>query len=126
MGLSRDGLKRMALGHVVEAKFTRRDKNRMPKTRRIFFTLDVMLLNSVQGRKILNFRKPTKQAAYNAASKNLLVVWDIIMQDWRSVPLETLIVIHAVATRPQEKFWEFFNKAIKGMTPAQKATFMDI
>jgi hypothetical protein len=124
--MDRNNLKKIAISHVVELKFKRRDKKRLPKTRRMFCTLDPLLLNSVWGKRILNFRKPRNAPAYNAASKNLLFVWDIIMQDWRAVPMESCVLIQAVSTRPQKKFWEFFDKAIKNMTPQQKALFMDI
>jgi hypothetical protein len=126
MKLSRDGLKRLALTNVVEIKFVRRDKTRLPKTRRMFMTLDVMLLNSTLGKKVLRFKKPVNMPSYNAATKNLLFVWDIIMQGWRAVPIESTVVIHAESTRPQKNFWDFFNKTLKNMTPSQKASFMDI
>lgn len=137
-GLSRDGLKRLAVTNVVEIRFIRRDANRKPRQRRMLLTLDPLLLNSALGRKILNFRKPNFPAAYNAASKNLLFVWDIIMQDWRAVPVESAIVVKVIPTRSQKNinntvqnkkaqmdWWEYFNATIAKWTPAQKSAFMD-
>jgi len=140
MALSRDALKRLALTNVVEIIFTRRDKDRRPRTRRMLMTLDPLLLNSALGKKVLRFRAPRFQASYNAASKNLLIVWDIIMQDWRSVPLEgtRIIPTGVIPTRSQKNinntlenkkaqqtFWEYFNGTILKWTPAQKSVFMD-
>lgn len=140
-GLSRDGLKRLALTHAVEIVFVRRDKQRLPRRRRMWMTLDPLLLNSAAGKKILNFRPPKFSPAYNAAAKNLLVVWDIIMQDWRAVPVDAVQVVPGGKTIPtravktpnnlmankkaQADFWEYFNTVIVKMTPAEKSAFMD-
>ena len=124
--MDRNTLKRMAHFHVIEATFIRRDKNRIPRVRRIFFTLDVMLLNSALGKRILKTYKVSHPPPYNAAAKNLLIVWDIIQLGWRSIPMESLKICHMVSTRPQKKFWEFFDAAIKNMSPADKSQFMDI
>lgn len=139
--LSRDGLKRLALTHAVEIRFVRRTKGRLPRMRRMWMTLDPLLLNSAAGKKILNFRRPRFSPAYNAASKNLLVVWDIIMQDWRAVPVDAVDVIQGGRTIPtrsvknptntknnkraQDEFWFYFQTSIAKMTPQEKSSFMD-
>lgn len=125
MKLSLDGLKKLCNVNLVELRFTRRLKfTNLPPTRRMLATLDAELLNSALGKQILNFRPPTQSAPYNAASKNLLTVWDLLYQDWRNVPVENVFVVSAVPTKPQEKFWEYFDKVIGKMTAAQKANFM--
>lgn len=136
--LSRDGLRRLAVTNAVEIQFVRRDKLRRPRMRRMWMTLDPLLLNSALGKKILHFRKPQFAPAYNAASKNLLFVWDIIMQDWRAVPIESVRVVKSIPTRSQknlnnvgenkkaqQEFWEYFNAEIINMTPQEKSAFMD-
>ena len=137
-GLSRDGLKRLAITNVVEIRFVRRDKARNPRQRRMLMTLDPLLLNSALGKKILKFRKPNFPPSYNAASKNLLFAWDIVMQDWRAVPVESSIIIRAIPTRSQKnmnntilnkkaqtEWWEYFNTTIAKWTPAEKSAFLD-
>ena len=137
-GLSREGLWKVAKVNVLEIRFVRRDKNRKPRQRRMLMTLDPLLLNSHAGKKILNFRKPNFPPAYDAASKNLLFVWDIVMQDWRAVPVESTVIVRAIPTRSpknpnndiqtrkaQADWWEFFNSTILKMTPGQKSAFMD-
>lgn len=125
MKLSLTGLGQLCNDNLVELKFNRRLKFQgSPNTRRMLATLDSQLLNSTMGKEILNFKPPTQTASYNAASKNLLTVWDILFQDWRNIPVESAIVITAIPTKPQEKFWEYFDSVIRKMTAQQKAHFM--
>ena len=112
--------------NLVELKFDRRRPlgYQFPH-RRMLCTLDPVILDSELGLKILNFKKPFTGPAYNAAAKNLLTVWDIIMQDWRNIPVENSNVIATVPTKPPEKFWEYFDKVISKMTAKQKANFIN-
>jgi hypothetical protein len=111
--------------HIVELKFNRRTKGVIPDVRRMLCTRDEFLLNSSPAREILNFKKPTMPHPYNAASKGLLTVWDIIMQDWRNIPVAYCEVIMAVPTQPIDRFWQFFDKKIKNMSSGQKQQFME-
>jgi hypothetical protein len=120
-------LKQACLSAVVELKFVRRNKMRIPSTRRMLCTLDGKLLNSDLGKEILNFKSPRFSPPYNAESKGLVVVWDIIMQDWRAIPADSCVVVTMIKTQPrQEKnFWEYYNKVLSKMNANQKKTFMD-
>lgn len=124
--LSINGLKQLCTENVVELKFDRRRPSGYAfPHRRMLCTLDPAILDSELGLKILNFKKPVTSAAYNTYSRNLLTVWDIIMQDWRNIPVENTNVIATVPTKPPEKFWEYFNKVISKMTSKQKANFIN-
>ena len=139
--MTRDGLKRFLTLYAAEIRFERRTKGRLPRMRRMWATLDPLLLNSVGGKKILHFRKPRFSPAYNAASKNLLVVWDLIMCGWRAVPVDAVDVIKGGRTIPtrfiknlnnkvdnkraQDEFWYYFQTAVAKMTPGEKSSFMD-
>ncbi len=125
MALSLIGLQKLCNQNVVELRFTRRNKARLPRKRRMLCTLDSKLLNSDLGKQILNFRPPRYAPPYNAASKGLLTVWDIIMQDYRNIPADSVDVVTAIPTKNQKDFWEYFNKVIAKMSAAQKAAFMD-
>jgi len=125
MALSVGGLKKLCLSNVVELKFVRRNKLRLPSTRRMLCTLDSKILNSTLGKEILNFKPPRFSAPYNAESKGLLTVWDVMMQDWRSIPVDASEVVTAIPTKPVESFWEYFNKVLSKMTKSQKRSFMD-
>ena len=126
MKLSLSGLKSLCRNNLVELKFTRRLKLvGKPTSRRMLATLDAELLNSTLGKEILNFKPPTKIPPYDAESKGLLTVWDILFQDWRNIPVDMTNVVSSVPTKPPQKFWEYFDKVIKKMTATQKAAFMD-
>ena len=125
MKISVTGLSQLCQTNLVEFKFTRRLRyNGMLPTRRMLATLDGDLLNSTLGKEILHFKPPTHISPYNATSKGLLTVWDLLFQDWRSIPVDSSLVIASVPTKPVEIFWEYFDKVIGKMTSAQKAVFM--
>ena len=65
---------------------------------------------------------PTQGLPYDAASKNLLPVWDIFMQDWRMVGMENCQIINTIA---EEEFWEYFNDTLMQMSTSQKMAYMD-
>ena len=127
MALTVKGLATTCIDSVVELKFVRRDKTRIPKKRRMLCTLDYALLNSALGKKMLNFKPPRFAPQYNAASKGLLIVWDIIMQDWRAIPVSSCEIVARIKTSPklEKNFWEYYDKVLKKMTSAQKRGFMD-
>lgn len=116
-----------ALGsNVLEVKFSRRrPKAGVAKTRRMLCTLDYGLLNSEKGAKILNFKAPSSSSAYNAKENGLVVAWDILMQDWRTINTESCNIITTIPTSPQEAFWEYFDNIILPMSSAQKVNFIN-
>ena len=112
-------------GGVVELKFSRRrPKQNIPLTRRMLCTLDFNLLNSEKGSKILNFKTPNSSTTYNTQNKGLIVVWDILKQDWRTVNTESCQIISTIPTTPPDAFWEYFETTILTMSPSQKAAFI--
>jgi len=125
MKVSLGDLRKICLKNVAELKFTRRNKLRYPPTRRMLCTLDSILLNSDFGKEVLNFKTPKFSAPYNAKAKGLLTVWDIIMQDWRNVPVEACELVVAVPTQPQNEFIKYFDQKIGKMSSLQKKSFMD-
>jgi hypothetical protein len=125
MAVSYSSLKKICKQNVVELKFIRRNKLRLPLTRRMLCTLDEKLLNSDLGKQILNFKPPRYSPPYSAESKGLLTVWDILMQDWRSIPVDACEVVMAIPTKIQKDFWDYFDKTIRKMSGNKKATFMN-
>lgn len=129
MGLSVANLKKLCQQAVVELKFKRRlNKLGFPPNRRMLCTLNVPLLNGDIGKNILNFTRPNNRPPYNAESKGLVVVWDIIMQNWRAIPAESCevaTVFNLLSKADQAKFFNFFDKVIMKMTASQKKNFMD-
>ena len=125
MPISVGGLMTLCSKNMVELKFVRRDKKRRPTTRRMLCTLDRQLLNSTFGLNILNFKRPKYSPPYNAASRGLATVWDIIMQDWRNIPTESAEVVSVVPTIPMKNFLVYFDSHIKLMSTAEKQQFME-
>lgn len=120
------GLKSLCETHLVELKFIRRIRtaDKFP-TRRMLCTRDMRILESELGRITFNYTTPTGSLPYDAASKNLLTVFDIIYQDWRSIPVESVAVLVAVPTNPQKQFWQYFDTRLRNMTKTQKKDFIN-
>jgi RecB family endonuclease NucS len=115
-------LKTTLQGNVCEILFEkRRPKPGDSSQRRMLCTLDQTLLNSVNGRTTLNYRPPTQAPKYNPESKNLLPVWDIIMQDWRMVNLDNCQILNTIA---EDNFFEYFNESIYPMSADEKRAYM--
>ena len=109
--------------YVCEIVFARRrPKANKPPFRRMLCTLDDKILNSTNGRLSLNYRPPGGAPSYNPESKNLLLVWDIFMQDWRMVSMENCDIVNTI---PGNDFWNYFNNTLLKMSPEQKITYMD-
>jgi hypothetical protein len=120
------GLKSLCETHLVELKFIRRIRtaDKFP-TRRMLCTRDMRILESELGRIAFNYTTPTGSLPYDATSKNLLTVFDIIYQDWRSIPVESVAVLVAVPTNPQKQFWQYFDTRLRNMTKTQKRDFIN-
>jgi len=82
------------------------------------------LLFSVPGKMSLNFRATSKPPQYNPTRHNLLITWDIFMQDYRSINMDTCTLISLIPANDQ--FWMYFTENIAGMTANQKIRFMDV
>jgi hypothetical protein len=124
------GFKTLCESHVVELVFNPRGnlKNYKGVTRRMLCTLNRALLNSAFGKKTLNFKPPMQSPPYNAAAKGLVTVWDIFRQDWRNVPVKAAFIMpspYTMPAEPVENFIDYFDKAIKPMTLAQRMQYID-
>jgi len=118
-----DSLRSLLRDNVCEILFVRRrPKPNKPPFRRMLCTLDDTILNSTNGRLSLNYRPPASAKPYNPETKNLLLVWDIFMQDWRMVNMSNCQLI---TTIKQDDFWKYFNEVLIPMTPQQKIAYMD-
>ncbi len=108
---------------VLDVRFTRRlGKDNHPGTRRMLCTKSLEILNSNNGRLILNYKPPTQPPKYNPLQENLVCVWDIFMQDYRMVPVESCNVIEAFEP---EQFWEKFNTQYRTMSQRDKTAYMN-
>lgn len=117
-------LENLLLKNVLDIRFVRRIPvaNR-PLTRRMLCTKSYTLLNSTNGRVVLGYRPPRSAKQFNEFDAHALVVWDIIMQDYRIVSLEDVTIIRQIPAG--NKFWTFFNKEIYPLSTEQKIKYMD-
>jgi hypothetical protein len=122
VGLS--NLKSMLLSNVCEVKFARRNpKPGRPASRRMLCTNNVQLLNSVEGRTVLNYRPPRQAPEYNPNQENLIITWDILMQDFRTINCDTVDLITTLEA--DETFWVYINEKIAPMSAGEKMAFMN-
>lgn len=108
--------------NVMVISFIRRSD---PKgiLRRMVCTKSNIILSSLQGHTILNFRAPKYGGPkLDEVKNNLIVVWDILTQDYRLIPCESVSVIEII---PEDKFWTFYNETLKNMSKRDKVTFMN-
>jgi len=122
VGLS--NLKTMLLSKVCEVKFARRNpKPGRPASRRMLCTNNVQLLNSVEGRTVLNYSPPRQAPAYNPNQENLIIVWDILMQGFRTINCDTVDLITTLEA--DQTFWTYLNEKIAPMSAQEKMAFMN-
>jgi hypothetical protein len=117
-------LKAILLDKVCEVKFARRNpKPGRPTTRRMLCTNNAQLLNSVEGRTVLNYVPPRQAPKYNPNQENLIIVWDVLMQDYRTINCDTVDLISTLES--DESFWVYLNEKIAPMSVGEKMDFMN-
>ena len=84
-------------------------------------------LLSKLGRDILNYNPPKGSGLlYNPKAKNLVIAYDIFMQNFRAINCNDVEVVSVIKSSPDTKeFWKYFNEKIYPMSADQKATFMN-
>lgn len=127
MRLGRSSLYMLLQTSVAELRFRRRiDKPGFKDYRRMLCTNDQRLLNSIQGKKVLNFVPATGQLKYNPAAKNLIVAWDIFLQNYRMINCNDVDLIAVIKSSPDPAdFWKYFNERLAAMSANQKAQFIN-
>lgn len=124
MAVSVQTLNNLLLRNVLDIRFIRRDPiPNKPATRRILCTKSYDLLNSTNGRVVLNYRPPKNNKQFNESQTNACVVWDILMQDYRIVPADTATILEEIPAN--ENFWTYFNDKIYTLSTEQKIRFME-
>ena len=87
-------------------------------------TNNVQLLNSVEGRTILNYTPPRQAPKYNPNQENLIITWDILMQDFRTISCDTVDLISTLEA--DATFWDYLSQNIAPMTAEEKMNFMNV
>jgi len=124
MKVSLPTLKNILLSNVAEIKFFRkRPKAGAPPTRRMLCTNNLALLMSPEGRIALNYRRAINNPKFNPAVKNVLITWDIFMQDYRCINMAACDLITAIPAN--RTFWKFFNEKLALLSANDKMRFMN-
>jgi len=124
MKVSLPTLRNVLLNNVAEIKFIRRrPKAGAPATRRMLCTNNLPLLMSPEGRLALNYRRAINQPKYNPNLKNLLITWDIFMQDYRCINMIACDMINVIPAN--KTFWKYFNDKLSLMQTLDKVRFMN-
>jgi len=109
---------------VAEIKFLRkRPKAGAPSSRRMLCTNSHPLLMSPEGRVALNYRRAINNPKYNPSAKNVLITWDIFMQDYRCINMAACDLINVIPAN--KSFWKFFNQKLALLSTDQKVRFMN-
>ena len=86
-------------------------------------TMSEEILNSVNGRTVLNYLPPPGyNKKYNPHDKRLCLAWDIIMQDFRTISVESVTVLEQ---HEPEQFWNYFNESILPLSTAEKMSYLE-
>jgi hypothetical protein len=124
MAISIQTLENLLLNNVLDLRFTRRVLlPNKPASRRMLCTKSYDLLNSTNGRIVLNYKPPSSGKQFNENKNNACIVWDILMQDYRIVSVDQVNIIRQIPAN--EEFWTFFNKEIYTLTTEQKILYME-
>ena len=124
--LNRIRLQTLLTTNVCEIVFVRRSPERAPgkaPTRRMLCCNSMDLLNSINGKLSLNFHLPNGPKQLDEAKHNIVVVWDIFMQDYRNVSTDNVYLVKKIPA--DDTFWEYYNKNLLQMSAEEKMQFMD-
>lgn len=124
--LLRTELQGLLKNNICDIFFLRRRPERAPgrpEFRQMLCTNSAEILKSYNGETVLNFRQCGPKQI-NEAVHNVVVTWDIMMQDYRNVSMEYCYLIKTFPA--DESFWPFFNEHIFPMSPNEKLRYMDL
>ena len=97
--------------NVVEVVAVRRLPPKLTQgpTRRFLCTNSFPLLNSIIGKTVFHFKAPTHPPPYNARSKNLVTVFDLIMQAYRNINLNQYKIVGVLPVSSEQEIKDFWN-----------------
>jgi hypothetical protein len=127
MRLGRSALATLLQTNAAELRFRRRkDKPGFKDYRRMLCTNDQKILLSAPGKRVFNYAPPHGALKFDPASKNLIVAYDLFMQNHRMINCDDVDVIAVIKTSPDPTpFWKYFSEHLARMSAPQKARFMN-
>mgnify|MGYP003328847587 CR=1 FL=1 len=124
MIVARPTLVSMLNQKILEVKYTRRiPKPGSAMTRRMLCTNNQQVLMSENGLSVLNYRPTGGVPKHNHSMHNTIPVWDILVQDYRTISADNCDVI--TVFEPDDSWWRYFNESILPMSADQKLTFLN-
>ena len=121
--MTRSELDAILKNHVADVRFLRRlPRPGKPQTRRMLCTKSLELLGSPKGRAILNYRPPVGMPIYDPVEKNLIIVWDIFMQNYRQINCDQFSILNKL--KDGDEFWAYFDKSLRAMSTSEKEMYM--
>ena len=127
MKVSREGLKVLLKDNILEIRFTRRhQKGGQAPSRRMICTNSKSLLDNIGGKIALKFDPPHGPPKYDPNQHNLVFAWDIMMSQYRAIPLEghDIVAIMPLKTKEDmDKFWQYFTQFLAKLKPQERLGF---
>lgn len=124
--------KKLAYSNVCEIVYVRRRPERAPspprpEIRRMICAVAGIntynpILTDQQGFNVLGFHYPRTGRRLDEVKHDIVVVWDIIMQDYRNVSMEECYLRQIV---PNDAFWQYFRETLSNLSSDQKRQFID-
>jgi hypothetical protein len=124
--LRRTELQGLLKNNICDIFFLRRRPERAPGRpafRQMLCTNSVEILRSENGIRHLNWRQAGPKQV-NEAIHNLVVTWDIFMQDYRNVSMEYCYLVKSFPA--DDSFWEYYNNVLYPMSPGEKLRYQDV
>jgi len=125
--IKRTELQRLLKSNICDLMIVRRRPERAPgrpEIRQMLCTNSMEILRSENGLRTLNYRGSLEPKKVNERLHNLVVTWDIFMQDYRNVSMDMCYLVQQMPA--DDTFWPFFNEKIYPMSPNEKLRYMDI
>ena len=126
--IQRGELKNLLFSNACEIIFVRRRPERAPgrpEVRRMLCTISPNLQKPIDPRRItaMNFRNPKTSRRLDEVKHNIVVVWDIILQDYRNVSMDTCYLRQTIPD--DETFWKYYDDVLFKLDQDQKLNFID-
>jgi hypothetical protein len=124
--IGRPELQRLLQDNICEIVFVRRRPERYPHRpliRRMLCTNSMRVLNTQRGIGELKYHPPKTSRRLDQVKHNIVVVWDIILQDYRNVSMEQCYLRQTIPA--DDTFWKYYDKVVSQMSFDQKMNFMD-
>lgn len=125
--LTRLELQGLLQNNICDLLIVRRRPERAPgrpEMRQMLCTNSMEILRSENGLRTLNYRGSFNPKKVDEAFHNLVVTWDIIMQDYRNVSMDACYLVQKIPAN--EEFWKYFNQHIYPMSANEKMRYMDL